>query len=476
MSFCSIAFYGIRCSASRRAACGSIEERPVLALHQASATTVAPLVELVGVRQSFQTDHGEHLVLEDVDLTIREGEIVGLLGRSGSGKSTLLRIVSGLVAPSGGSVAWCGRPVTGPCEGLSMVFQTFALFPWLTVLENVELGLEALGVDATERRRRALEAIDLIGLDGFESAYPKELSGGMRQRVGFSRALVVHPRLMLLDEPFSALDVLTAETLRTDIVELWVEGRLPLKSMLMVTHNIEEAVLMCDRILIFSVNPGRVASEIKVDFPHPRNRLDPAFRQLVDDIYARMTNRASEEIERRLQGAGNGSTAAAVGGLAAPLHAVSSNRLSGLLETLAGAPYGGHADLPALADAFNLEANQLFPILETAQLLGFAEMIDGDVRLCTLGRSFVGADLDTRKALFRAALLARVPLVALIRRVLDERPKHEAPAARFRSELENHMTPADAARSLRAAIAWGRFAELFAYDEARHLFSLDNPA
>lgn len=446
----------------------------MLELAQAAATTSAPLVALTGVRQAFQSaDHGEHVVLEDVDLTIREGEIVGLLGRSGSGKSTLLRIVSGLVPPSGGTVAWCGQPVTGPCEGLSMVFQTFALFPWLTVLENVELGLEALGVDATERRRRALEAIDLIGLDGFESAYPKELSGGMRQRVGFSRALVVHPRLMLLDEPFSALDVLTAETLRTDIIELWVEGKLPLKSMLMVTHNIEEAVLMCDRILIFSVNPGRVAAEIKVEFPHPRNRLDPAFRQLVDDIYARMTNRASEEIERRLKGAG--AAAVAGGDIAAPLHAVSSNRLAGLLETLAGAPYEGDADLPALADAFNLEANELFPILETAQLLGFAEMVDGDVRLSELGHRFVGGDLDARKGVFRAALLARVPLVVLIRRVLDERPKHEAPAARFRSELEDHMTPADAARSLRAATAWGRYAELFAYDEARHLFSLENP-
>lgn len=442
----------------------------------AQASSSAALVELRGVRQSFRTaDKGEHLVLDDVDLTIREGEIVGLLGRSGSGKSTLLRIVSGLVAPSGGSVRWQGAPVTGPCEGLSMVFQTFALFPWLTVLENVELGLEALGIDAGERRRRALEAIDLIGLDGFESAYPKELSGGMRQRVGFSRALVVHPRLMLLDEPFSALDVLTAETLRTDIIELWVEGKLPLKSMLMVTHNIEEAVLMCDRILIFSVNPGRVAAEIRVDFPHPRNRLDPDFRQLVDDIYARMTNRASEEIERRLTGAGAARIDTASASIAAPLHSVSGYRLAGLLETLAAPPYAGHADLPALADAFNLEANELFPVLETAQLFGFAAMADGDVRLSDLGRRFVEAGLDDRKALFRAALLARVPLAAMIRRVLDERPKHEAPASRFRDELEDHLAPAEAARALRAATAWGRYAELFAYDEARQVFSLDNP-
>ena len=174
-----------------------------------------------------------------------------------------------------------------------MVFQSFALFPWLTVQENVELGLEARGVPRAERDERAEQAIDLIGLGGFENAYPKELSGGMRQRVGLARALVVHPDLLLMDEPFSALDVLTAETLRTDLIDLWSEGRLPVKAVLMVTHNIEEAVLMCDRILVFSSNPGRVASELAVKLPHPRNRLDPVFRQLVDDIYGLMTRRAA---------------------------------------------------------------------------------------------------------------------------------------------------------------------------------------
>ena len=454
----------------------------------ASAAGSAPLVELSGVRQAFpKPDRGEHVVLDDVALTIRPGEIVGLLGRSGSGKSTLLRIVSGLVAPTSGEVAWCGAPVTGPCEGLSMVFQTFALFPWLTVLENVELGLEALGVPAAERRRRSLEAIDLIGLDGFESAYPKELSGGMRQRVGFARALVIHPKLMLLDEPFSALDVLTAETLRTDIIELWTEGKLPVVSLLMVTHNIEEAVLMCDRILIFSVNPGRVAAEIKVGFAHPRNRLDPDFRQMVDDIYARMTNRASESAERRLAG-GSGVGAAASGragpvpaggadgaAVAQPLRAVSTNLIAGLVETLAAAPYEGRADLPHLAATLQLEADELFPIVEALDMLGFAAMADGDVTLTDAGRLFVASDTDARKALFRAALVARVPLAAHVRRVLDERPSHRAPAARFREELEDHLRPADAARTLRTVVAWGRYAELFAYDELVGEFSLEDP-
>src|SRR5690242_1900290 len=250
------------------------------------------LIDVRNCRQAYHKDaNADLVVLDDVNLTLHEGEIVALLGRSGSGKSTLLRIVSGLLKPTAGSVKWRGRPVTGPTDDVAMVFQSFALFPWLTVQENVELGLEARGVARAERESRAEQAIDLIGLGGFESAYPKELSGGMRQRVGLARALVVHPDLLLMDEPFSALDVLTAETLRTDLIDLWSDGRLPVKSVLMVTHNIEEAVLMCDRILVFSSNPGRVASELRVPFPHPRNRLDPAFRQMVDDIYGLMTRR-----------------------------------------------------------------------------------------------------------------------------------------------------------------------------------------
>src|SRR4051812_10152243 len=252
----------------------------------------APLLEVVACRQAYHKDASADLVvLDDVNLTLREGEIVALLGRSGSGKSTLLRIVSGLLRPTEGSVLWRGSQVAGPTDGIAMVFQSFALFPWLTVQENVELGLEARGVPRAEREKRADEALDLIGLGGFASAYPKELSGGMRQRVGLARALVVHPDLLVMDEPFSALDVLTAETLRTDLIDLWSEGKLPAKSVLMVTHNIEEAVLMCDRVLVFSSNPGHVANEVPTLFPHPRNRQDPAFRKWVDDIYAAMTRR-----------------------------------------------------------------------------------------------------------------------------------------------------------------------------------------
>src|SRR3954465_14268756 len=254
----------------------------------------APLLEIRDVRKAFpKPDGGDYLVLDGVNLVVGEGEIVGLLGRPGSGKSTLLRLVAGLSTPSAGALTFRGEAIDGPPRGIAMVFQSFAVFPWLTVFENVALGLEAQRLPREEIRRRSLAAIDLIGLDGFESAYPRELSGGMRQRVGFARALVVHPNLLLMDEPFSALDVLTAETLRTDFLDLWCEGRMPIKAVVLVTHNIEEAVLMCDRILVFSSNPGRGVAELRVALPYPRNRQDPAFRTLVDTIYARMTSSSS---------------------------------------------------------------------------------------------------------------------------------------------------------------------------------------
>jgi NitT/TauT family transport system ATP-binding protein len=401
-------------------------------------------------------------------LAIREGEIVSLLGRSGSGKSTLLRIIAGLIRPTGGNVRWCGEQVAGPCEGIAMVFQSFALFPWLTVLENVEVGLDALGISAAEARRRAIEAIDLIGLDGFESAYPKEISGGMRQRVGFARALVVHPRLLLMDEPFSALDVLTAENLRTDLIDLWIEGRLPIRSILMVTHNIEEAVLMCDRVLIFSSTPGRVTQEIRVDLQHPRNRLDPIFRKLVDQIYVLMTKRMPADKEKRV------SEGLAL--VSAWPCRVSTNRLAGLVETLAGPPYNGKADLPEIAATLHMKVDDLFPVVETLQLLRFADTADGDIRLTEQGRRFVEADVDARKRLFGEHLLAYVPIASLIRRVLDERPSHRAPFSRFSEQLADFLPDQTADETIRTVINWGRYAEIFAYEEASGQFSLENPS
>ena len=429
------------------------------------AAETPQIYSLKNVNRVFGKGKDELQVLSGVDLSLHEGEIVGMLGRSGSGKSTLLRIIAGLIQPSSGEVRYNGAPLNGPAEGVAMVFQTFALFPWLTVLENVEAGLQALQVERKESRRRALAAIDLIGLDGFENAYPRELSGGMRQRVGFARGLVVNPTLLLMDEPFSALDVLTAETLRTDLLDLWSGKQLPIKSILIVTHNIEEAVLMCDRILVFSSNPGRVAAEIKVDLPQPRDRLDPAFRRLVDDIYAQMTARAPAEPVR--DGVFPGT------GIQMVLPRVSTNALAGLIEEVDASPFDGRAAMADLADQLQLEVDDLFPMAETLQLLRFAELQGADILLTPAARRYAQADVDARKALFAQALLAHVPLAQHIRRILDERSGHVAPARRFRDELEDHMSGDYADETLRTVTHWGRYAEVFAYDEDADGFSLD---
>jgi NitT/TauT family transport system ATP-binding protein len=428
----------------------------------------APLVVVDGLRQVYRKGgSGDVLVLADVNLVLADNEIVGLLGRSGSGKSTLLRIIAGLMPPTGGAVTIAGRRVDGPAGDVAMVFQSFALFPWLTVLENVEIGLEAQGIAPDERRKRALAAIDLIGLDGYESAFPKELSGGMRQRVGLARALVVHPKVLLMDEPFSALDVLTAETLRTDLLDLWADRRMPNSSILMVTHNIEEAVLMCDRILVFSTNPGRIVADIKVDLARPRRRLATKFRELVDDIYELMTARPQGRPTRESAFPGTG--------IAMVLPRVSPNPLAGLMEAVAAEPYNGRADLPPLADELHMEVDDLFPVSEMLQLLRFAEFAEGDIRLTDAGWAFVRAEQDARKQLFRQHVLASVPLAAHIRRVLDERASHRAPASRFRDELEDHMSEELAEQTLRAVISFARYGEIFAYDEESGVFSLDNP-
>jgi NitT/TauT family transport system ATP-binding protein len=428
----------------------------------------SPLLQCTEVRKAFpKPDGAELLVLEGMNLELREGQIVGLLGRSGSGKSTLLRLIAGLSEPSAGQLRYLGQPIAGPAPGIAMVFQSFALFPWLTVFENVALGLEAQRMPRADIRKRSLAAIDLIGLDGFESAYPRELSGGMRQRVGFARALVVHPNILLM-EPFSALDVLTAETLRTDFLDLWGEGRMPIRGVILVTHNIEEAVLMCDRILVFGSNPGRILSEIKVSLPQPRNRLDPSFRELVERIYVEMTARpqgSSNARQERFPGLGIGSQ----------LTHVSSNLLAGLMEAVAAAPFNGKADLPEIASDLQMEIDELFPVAENLQMLRFAELEGGDLKLTDDGMAFALAALEERKRIFLRHLLTYVPLAAHIRRVLDERASHSARKSRFIDELEDFMSEEAADQSLRAIVSWGRYAEAFAYDDENAMFSLENP-
>ena len=426
------------------------------------------LLELTHITQSFIKPEGRDLkVLDDINLTLKDGEIVGLLGKSGSGKSTLLRIISGLIHPTAGTVMFNGE--ANNSFGISMVFQTFALFPWLTVLQNVELGLEALGVPDKEMRKRALEAIDLIGLDGYESAYPRELSGGMKQRVGFARALVVNPSILLMDEPFSALDVLTAETLKTDFLDLWIERKMPLKSVLLVTHNIEEAVFMSDRILIFSSNPGKIAAEIKVDLPHPRDRQSPEFMAMVEQIYTLMTS------GMRKRDFSTSANKAHEITMHDNLPRVSPNQLAGLMEALAAAPYNGRADLPALDQDLGMGTEEVLHLVEALRILKFADVAEGDIHLTAAGHIFADADTQKRKAIFAEHLIQSIPLAAYVYRVLQGRPGNHAPRIRFLTQLEDHMTEEDATEALAAITSWGRYAELFAYNDNSEMYSLENP-
>jgi NitT/TauT family transport system ATP-binding protein len=423
------------------------------------------VLDLSHIHQAFnRPGGGASVVLDDIDFALREGEIVGVLGRSGCGKSTLLRIAAGLMKPTSGQVTFEGALVDRPAKGIAMVFQTFALFPWLTVYENVMVGLDALGMEEGEAQAKAGKAIDMIGLDGFESAYPRELSGGMRQRVGFARALVVDPTVLLMDEPFSALDVLTAETLRSDFIDLWTEGKLAIKSVMLVTHNIEEAVFFCDRIVVLAPDPGRIAAEIAVPLPYPRERLSPAFREIVDDIYARMTAGRSVAVD--------GKNSSALAGLAMRLPFTSCNRIVGLLELLAEPPFDQKADLRPLAARLRLDVDHLLPVTEASQILGFVEMRDGLLQLTPAGKILVGDLAPARKKLFGEHLLRNVPLAAHIRRVLSERPRHVAPRQRFSPELEDQLSAHDAEQTLAAVIDWGRYAEIFAYDQRRREFSL----
>lgn len=427
------------------------------------------LLELKHIKKAFaKKGQQDFLVLNDINFKLDEREIVALIGKSGCGKSTLLRIMAGIMSPTEGEVVYRGQPVKRPIDGMAMVFQEFALLPWLTVLQNVELGLEARRVSRKERRERALKTIDIVGLDGFESAYPKELSGGMQQRVGFARALVVEPELLLMDEPFSALDMLTADNLRSDLLDIWNDKKTNTKSIFFVTHNIEEAALLADRIIVLGNDPAYVREQFDVNLAHPRNGQDPKLRKLVDDIYTLMT------------------TAPTAGGEAAPggkfrsinmgyrLPNVSVSEMTGFLESLSEASKE-KVDLPDLADRLHLDVDDLFPITEALEILRFVNVAKGDIQLMRAGKIFIQADILERKNIFASHLISYVPLVRHIRRVLDERPGNRASEERFLRELEDYLSEEEAESVLEIAIDWGRYAELFAYDYNTGILNLENP-
>lgn len=427
------------------------------------------LIDVRNVTKGFATDGGEKTVLAGVSLTIREGEIVALLGRSGSGKSTLLRCIAGLIAPTSGEVAYRGSVLNGANPGTALVFQSFALLPWLTVLDNVELGLEAKGVAAGERRERALRAIDRIGLDGFESAYPKELSGGMRQRVGFARALVVEPDVLLMDEPFSALDVLTSENLRAELVQMWSDGSLPTRTALIVTHNIEEAIQLADRVLVLDSNPGRIKAELAVELPQPRDRRTPEFEELVDQVYGILTGQPAE---RRSQGgrpAGGVDAAAALtrtdrAGIDVPLPAASTGSVAGLVSLLA--ERGGVDGFAEIADELRYEIDDLLPVIDATQLLKLARPDGTELRITEQGRRYAASDLLRAKEQFATLAMEAAPLVRRIVRDLRHSGSGVIHGDEVLAELRTVFGAEDAQQQLDTAVDWGRYGELFEYDAA----------
>jgi len=419
----------------------------------ATAVESGNLLELRGIYKNYGSGARQFVALRDVNLRIRPGEFVCLLGPSGCGKSTLLRMITGLNTATSGQVLYRGKPLAGVNPHATIVFQTFALYPWLTVQENVELALRARAVPAAERRTRALKLIDTVGLDGFESAYPRELSGGMRQKVGFARAMAVEPQLLCLDEPFSALDVLSAEALRGELMELWLNKSIPTQAILMVTHNIEEAVLMADRLIIMDKDPGHVVAEMAVALRHPRRRKDTAFQALTDKVYAAVAGKTMAEAEELGHAPGQGRIRR--------LPRARLNALAGLLEKLAAE--GGRADLYRLVGEVQMELDDFLPIVESGELLGFLNVQEGDLLLTPLGRAYADASVLGRKEMFAGRVL-RLPIMSWIYETLQQDDDRRVAKEYFLDKLEPDFHDRTE-RQLERAINWGRFAELFAFDD-----------
>lgn len=432
------------------------------------------LLTLTGIGRNFKVKGAEKTaILKDVNISVKEGEFVAILGPSGAGKSTLLRIIAGLISPSAGTVSYLGHPITGVNPGVAMVFQSFALFPWLTILDNVMLGLEGKNMTKQEKEERSMKILDVVGLDGFESAFPKELSGGMRQRVGIGRALVSEPDILLMDEAFSALDVLTAENLRRDLLSLWLEKKIPTKSIILVTHGIEEAVYMADRAIILSTRPATVRENLPIPLPRWRDRKSTEFLSYVDQIYAFMTNPDTAAPADKIKKQVSVPAAEPLGSEPTLLPNVTAGALTGFLEMLAD--LGGKTDLYKLADRFVMDIEDFFPLVEMSNLLRLSTVSEGDIFLTPAGEAFAKASVLDRKNLFRQHLLDNVPFVRAMVQRLETDSDQKMDIDYFEDQLASSLGDSKAAQQMDLIIGWMRYAELIEYDNVSEQVYFEEP-
>jgi len=425
--------------------------------------TSQPLLKVRHVAKLFRSADGSSrvAVLDDIDLDIQAGEVVALLGRSGSGKSTLLRLMAGLIAPSEGLIERDGQPLRGVNRDVAIVFQSFALLPWLTVLQNTGVGLEARGLGEKEVRRRALRALAMVGLEGSAEAFPRELSGGMRQRVGFARAFVMEPALLLMDEPFSALDVLTAENLRRDIDELWAGGTFPAGSIVIVTHSIEEAVLLSDRVVLLSANPGRIRGVVPNPLPRPRDDTAPDFRALVDTLYSYMTD------PDKPVGTSPLAVEQTTSQDALALPPVS---LGAVVDLLTLVPEQEGISVAELADELVLELDDLLPILDAGELLELMAVDGARLGLSPVGRALAEASEEEQQRLLRSQLLLHVPLVRRLQEALEASPKAEVEGDFVLDLLSEQFTQPEAEAMFETLVSWIRACGLFRYSREQDRF------
>jgi NitT/TauT family transport system ATP-binding protein len=427
------------------------------------------LIELRDVSKVFTLESETDIkVLEGVNLSIFSDEVVALLGPSGSGKSTCLRIMAGLIEPTAGRVLSRDADLQGINRDVSLVFQSFALFPWETVYENIALALKPLDVQPKEVRERVQMAIDLVGLEGFEEAYPRELSGGMKQRVGIARALVMQRPVLVLDEPFSALDVLTADTLRTEIIRIFLSKKTPTRSMVLVTHNIQEAVLLARRILVMGVNPGHIRHEIQNDLAYPRSEDSLAFTRMVSQIHGFITEALMPDVQPIATG--SVSSYQPKGSVVQILPNVQVNEVIGLLETIGSE--GGRVDVFELAQNIGKEFGQTLYLVKAAELFEFVDTPRNIVSVTDLGQRFIAGDINTRKRMLHEGF-GKLTIVQMLAKLLKTSDTLRMPIDVVEEQVGKWLPNENPVATMEILISWGRFAEYFGYNDPTKEIYLD---